>query len=222
MASARVVVERVGESALFLDGKPLPAVASGWYVDEDLTTVALGDLAPGNHEFIVTQPICRRTGVEACYLLSEACVQARGSEACLLGTHGVLPYGDLARMGLPFYGGNATWTSVIEATGDQVRIVVPRPDAAAVVIAVDGREVGVIHRAPWRLDLGALPAGAHRIAVTVLGTRVNTFGALHHTNPDTTWWGPDAWRTRGDTWSDAWQIRPFGLNDAPFLEIAAS
>ncbi len=75
--------------------------------------------------------------------------------------------------------------------------------------------MGEIAFSPHRIDLGTLPAGEHRLDLTAFGNRQNAFGAMHHTNVNLRWVGPDAWRSQGDDWCDEYQLRPCGILTAP-------
>jgi hypothetical protein len=74
--------------------------------------------------------------------------------------------------------------------------------------------------APWRCDLGPVAPGAHELAITVHGHRRNAFGAVHCCDPRWTWWGPNAWRSEGDAWTDGYVLRPGGLLAEARLEVA--
>ena len=50
--------------------------------------------------------------------------------------------------------------------------------------------------------------GEHEIEVTAFGSRFNGFGTLHNANPNYKWYGPDAFRTTGDDWTDNYLVRP--------------
>ena len=43
---------------------------------------------------------------------------------------------------------------------------------------------------------------------TAFGSRFNGFGTLHNANPNYKWYGPDAFRTTGDDWTDNYLVRP--------------
>jgi hypothetical protein len=49
--------------------------------------------------------------------------------------------------------------------------------ACAAFVALDGREVGRVWRAPWRLPLGRLDAGTHHLVIDVANTAANRFYA---------------------------------------------
>ncbi len=65
------------------------------------------------------------------------------------------------------------------------------------------------------LALGTVPASEHRLSITAFANRVNAFGCVHNADKRLTWFGPNAWRTEGDTWAYEYQLKPMGLLVAP-------
>ena len=57
------------------------------------------------------------------------------------------------------------------------------------------------------MKLPPLASGEHTIEVLACGSRYNGFGTLHNANPNYKWYGPDAYRTTGDEWTDNYLIR---------------
>ena len=58
------------------------------------------------------------------------------------------------------------------------------------------------------MKLPPLASGEHTLEVLACGSRYNGFGTLHNFNPNYKWYGPDAYRTTGDEWTDNYLIRP--------------
>ena len=73
---------------------------------------------------------------------------------------------------------------------------------------MDGQEAGKIAWAPYRVKLPFLQAGEHEIEVAAFGSRFNGVGTLHNANPNYKWYGPDAFRTTSDDWTDNYLVRP--------------
>jgi hypothetical protein len=70
------------------------------------------------------------------------------------------------------------------------------------------------------LTVKGLVDGVHRIELVYFGSRINTFGQLHanvRDNPRATtwWWGPNAWRTTGSTWTYEYRFWPQGVLKSP-------
>jgi len=75
-------------------------------------------------------------------------------------------------------------------------------------VYADGAEAGKIAWQPNRVKLPPLAAGEHSLEVLACGSRYNGFGTLHNANPNYMWYGPDAFRTVGDDWTDNYLLRP--------------
>lgn len=51
--------------------------------------------------------------------------------------------------------------------------------------------------------------------LTVYGHRFNTFGCVHNCAERYDWYGPDSWRTKGDSWSYEYQLKDIGMLTSP-------
>ena len=214
----KLAVEGLAETRIMLNGRAIPAVADGWWVDRTIATVPLGDLAAGAHELVLTQPVSAAHTREWAYLLGDFGVrlEADRTRAVLTTPPTHLLPGDWADQGLPFYAGNATLTWKLGiAAGGEYAIDLPGLRAPLAQVALDGRPVGPIAFAPRRLALGHIQAGTHHLAITVFGHRANAFGPLHLNEPGYRWLGPSSYRTDGMQWSDGWCLRPWGLTKPP-------
>ena len=150
-----------------LDGESIPVHINGTWVDEDIQTVPLPDLAPGAHFIEVTLPLDTR----------------------------------------------------VEGGGCPLRIHVPHFNAPLLAADLNGERLGTLAFPPYKLELGCLPEGTHKLDLTVFGNRMNGFGQVHHANPaNYKWWGPGSFRTTGAKWSDEYILRPHGILSAPILE----
>ncbi|MBO4345061.1 MAG: hypothetical protein J5833_04865 [Victivallales bacterium] len=81
-----------------------------------------------------------------------------------LGTPAELTLGDWTKQGLPFYDGAVEYDFDID--GDYHDAVIEVPNTWYCKVALDGKSVGAILWAPWRLSLGDLK-GKHKITVTL-------------------------------------------------------
>jgi hypothetical protein len=215
-----LVCERAEEATIRIDDRPIANTASGWWVDRDLPTLPLPDLEAGRHELLITLPMdARRRHVEWCYLLGEFGVRLRGAQAELVAWDEQPGWGDLCGQGLPYYGGNVVYDSsfVIHEPG-RYAIRCPHFGAPLLRLRCDDRDLGPCAFAPYRVELGELQAGEHRLAITAFGHRRNSFGALHNCAPDWRWWGPAAWLTTGADANPVPQLRATGLLRPPLLE----
>jgi hypothetical protein len=219
---ARLALEHAGDSQLVLDGKPVSAKPAGFWVDAAIGTVALPELTVGMHVLEATQPIGAGTNLEWMYLLGDFGVTLVGAQAHLCAPVRQLCFGDWTTQGLPFYAGNVTYRCSFQADGGAVRLAVPRFRAPLLTVALDGRRVGPVAFPPYGLDLGTPSAGRHELAITAFGSRINSFGALHHADHHSVrWYGPGTWRTQGADWTYHYQLKPCGILGAPALTASA-
>ncbi|GAB4426244.1 MAG: glycosyl hydrolase [Chloroflexi bacterium OHK40] len=212
-----LAVERPGEMTITLDGAPVAAEATGWYVDEAIQALPLPRLEAGAHELVLTLPYRRKSSLEYGYLLGDFGVVVAGSRARVVAPVRELAFGDWTSQGLPFYGGNVTYHCTVEGRGAPLTLRAAKFQAPLLAANLDGRRLGPIAFAPFELALGALAPGEHRLDITAYGSRVNTFGCVHNADERAFWFGPNAWRTTGDDWSYEYRLKPAGLLAAPRL-----
>jgi hypothetical protein len=212
-----LAMERAREAIISLNGQPVPSKVSGFFVDEDIETVALPDLGVGEHTLVVQWPFRPGHGLEACYLLGDFGVSVAGTCLRVIAPVRELAFDDWTKQGLPFYGGNVTYHCKASLPDGPAALRIPRFQAPLVALDVDGKRIGQILRAPFRLELPGA-RGALILDLTCFGDRINTFGPLHNCNPLENNWGPKAARTEGENWTDGYMVRPKGLCVAPILE----
>ncbi len=207
---------------LTLNGTHVPTQPDGWYVDRLIRTVPLPPFHPGENELKVTIRFGHKTNVENIYLLGTFGVRTAGTCSILTAAPERLTFGDIVPQGLPFYGGTVTLHCAfcLPEPVECAAVTIPHFTVPAVAVCVDGGRAGVVALSPNRLTLGPLAAGAHRIDFIVYGNRYNTFGTLHNAEPNYKWYGPGAFRTTGDEWTDSYRLRPTGILDAPVLSAA--
>lgn len=194
-----------------LDGQRLARRITGWWVDEALHTVPLPTLDVGEHVLVVTLPYGPSSNPEACYLLGDFGVEVRGVEARVVAPVRTLHFGDWTHQGLPFYGGNVTYHCPLPAGGVGRALHVPH-FRSPLLRARSGGWSEALAFAPYRVRL---PDDARTLDLTAYGSRVNTFGALHNADATVRWFGPDAWRSEGEAWSDEYLLKPQGVLTAP-------
>lgn len=213
----RLALERVGEATITLNGILVPAIADGFHVDEDISTVLLPDLESGEHDLVVEWPFRPGHGLEACYVLGAFGVTVAGTRARIVPAPRQLAFDDWTRQGLPFYGGNVTYHCRATLPDAPTAMRVPKFSAPLLAVDVNGRRAGRIIRRPHRIVLPRI-TGDVQLDLTCFGDRINTFGPLHNCNPQEHWWGPPAYRSRGENWTDGYMLRAKGVLVAPILE----
>ncbi len=88
---------------------------------------------------------------------------------------GVIYYGDYVTQGLPFYAGNLVYETSVETEAGELWTEISRYRGALLQIEVDGKKKGNLIYAPYRMNLGKVRAGKHKICIRVFGNRANAF-----------------------------------------------
>ena len=214
---ASLALENAETTRITLNGERIASAGTGWFIDQAIRRVDGLSLRKGENELVLA---CRYAGnvyLEWCYLLGGFGVEVRGRETCLTEKPDHILFGDYTVQGLPFYGGSLTYHCGFTAHGGRVLLEVPHYSGALVSADLDGKRAGRIAFPPYRLDLGVVPAGQHRLALTLYGNRNNTLGAVHNCRDKIQWYGPYAWRSRGNGWSYQYQLMKMGILTTPRL-----
>jgi hypothetical protein len=219
VSGAKLALEDAGETSVWLNGARVTSKPEGYYVDESIATVALPSMAAGEHELVLRRPFTRRSELEACYLLGDFGVRLEGTTATLTTPVREAGFGDLARHGLPFYGGNVVYHVPVRGDGREVMLEATRFGSPLLAVSLKGKRAGTIAFPPYRLELGKLGVGESVLEITAFGNRFNTFGPLHCYDRSRAWWGPDSYRTEGENWGYEYNLRPTGLLTAPRVMV---
>lgn len=215
VAEAYLALEDAEQAELMFNGKPVDKQITGWYADKAIRTVRLPGIVKGENVLEAVLPFGRRTNLEWMYVLGNFGVQASGRYTCIQPLPEKLCFGDITRQGFPFYGGNVTYRIPVTTHGGRLMLRSSQYRGVLQKAALDGgEEVSVIYP-PYTVDLGAPPAGEHRIELTLYGHRRNAFGPVHLTDLKARWIGPIAWRTEGDLWCYDYQICEEGVLTTP-------
>lgn len=210
-----LALEHPEDTVVYWNGEKIVTTPKGYYVDEKIVSIELGALKAGNNVLELEYPLGEVTAIEACYLLGDFGVRLEGAFSVITEPVRSLAFGDITTQGLPFYGGNVVYHMEADLAGEGLVIHAPYFRGSFLGVSVDGKRVGSIALAPYTLTLPDIPEGKHKISITCFGTRVNTFGALHNCNENTTWFGPPAWRSTGDSFSYEHQVKRQGILKTP-------
>ncbi len=218
---ALLAAERADKIEITLNGEKVKNCINGYFVDEDILTVALPKIEKGKNILTVTYPFGLATEIEAMYLLGDFDVRCEGCSAVVCKRRDKVAFGSIVEQGMPFYGGNITYECEIELPDSgMLEIEAPLFRGSLIGVRLDGNDVGKIAFSPYRLTVDA-NAGKHKVELTLFGNRYNTFGALHNTEDDTPnyWQGPSAWYTSGTAWSYEYQFRRTGILKSPTFRL---
>ena len=215
MEQISLAVEHPEDTVITWNGQVVDNTPSGWYTDEQIKVVLLGKLLEGENILELTFPLGEVTNIEACFLLGEFGVRIEGIDKILTPKVTHLGFGDITSQGLPFYGGNLTYHIETETKNQGLAVHAPYFRGSLIGVSVDGQRKGSIAFAPYTFVDQEIGEGNHHIDLILFGNRVNTFGALHNCSENTTWFGPPAWRSKGDSFSYEYQLRKIGILKAP-------
>ncbi|MCL2365344.1 MAG: hypothetical protein FWC71_11875, partial [Defluviitaleaceae bacterium] len=214
LEKVHLALENATLTQIIWHGENIASAPDGYYTDKSIQTVPLPELNIGENILELHIPFGRATDVENCFLLGSFGVTVHGADAVITPLPVSLPFGDITHMGFPFYGGNITYHCRVPG-GERVQLAATHFTHPLLTVDMNGRRVGSIAFAPYHVDLGTLAAGVHDVDITAFGNRVNTFGAIHNANASETWFGPDAWRTTGTSWSNEYRLKPTGILVSP-------
>ncbi|MGI6200540.1 MAG: hypothetical protein ACOYJA_07210 [Christensenellales bacterium] len=215
LVGCQLALEDADAAEVWVNGEKLASPVAGFYVDESIGCRALPDLPAGEQVIEIALPFGKRTNVEWCYLLGDFGVEVAGCDKRITELVDALAFGDWTRQGLPFYCGNLTYHVPVTMPKDGVLSVrLPQYRGALLGVSLDEGAERPLAFAPYRADLPAA-AGCHTLHVTVYGSRINGFGQVHDCDAALDWFGPNAWRTEGDSWADEYQLHPMGVLVSP-------
>lgn len=124
---------------------------------------------------------------------------------------------------MPFYSGNVTYGLPYEKYCDKVvlkddeRIFLSVKFFGAAVRVTDGNKLDeIIAWEPYEVDVTETVKNKRNIAVTVLGTRKNTFGPLHTVPCVVHRCGHGSFTTEGEQWTDEYNLIEDGLREIRF------
>ena len=202
-----------------------PDKDQGWWVDPCLRVIPLDNahLRTGENLLELVTDFREDDELEALYLLGDFGVDLQSGRPAVKGRRAMLGLGDWRKQELPFYGGAASYRFRVKASpkrGERAVVSVARACGAVTRVLVDGVEAGCAAWPPYEVDVTRhLTGDAQELTVEVIGSRRNTFGPLHHTDPAPPYVGPDLFVSEGDAWTDAYMLQPVGLLAAPVLHF---
>lgn len=215
---AELALESYEDTAVFINGNKLENLSvTGWYVDVSIQRIKIPKLNKGKNEIILEIPFGPSANIEACYLLGDFGVSVIGKCKKIIKAPDKFYFGDLAKQGYPFYGGNLTYHCRMDLPESNVTMKVQYFNAPLLSVSVDDKDKGNIAFAPYTIELGYLSKGYHDLKIRAYGNRYNTFGQLHNCDKKYTWYGSCSWRTVGDRWSDEYQLKENGILCSPIL-----
>ena len=227
-------MEDAAEHRIFFNGEEIPSAPCGYYLAKSFEKVPLPDTRKGENVIELVrefEPLSKmksaigslfqtRTGVEleSAYLVGDFAVRAvqepsrtgslrLGREMTVTGETGAFR-GELTLDGYPFYAGGMVLTkSFTYHGGGRAQLALSAMDGAVARVEVNGKDCGIFHSAPYRVDVSeAVKDGENTLKITLYNTLRNLLGPYHRPLGEygTVWGGygyPNAaWAGEGDTW----------------------
>ena len=219
---AKLAIENPQTATIVWNGVTLPNKSRGWYVDRSIKTVRIPVINKGENILELTLPFGKRTATEWCYLLGSFGTRVIGSETAIVPLAKTLGYGSIVPQTLSFYSGALDYhldvTVPEECDGDEVILTVPQYRGSLVEALVDGASVGEVIYPPYRLSLGRLSKGEHRVTLRLYVPRTNGFSAVHLADDAYAYYGPKAWRVTGEDFCYEYRLHSEGILVKPTIE----
>ena len=207
-------LEDIDISTVWWNGKKIELNSSGYYVDFSIAKVDLGKLNKGINTLTVTLPFNVVSNIENYFLLGDFGVDVKGSKVKIIEKPKTIYFGNWVNQGIPFYGGALTYRTKING-GAKTMVAFDLLSAPAVTVELDDKRISNVSLAPHTANLGELLEGEHILDFTVYASRINTFGSFHWTHRCHHWYGPNAWRSKGEEWSYEYWLKESGILTAP-------
>ncbi|MCR5456596.1 MAG: hypothetical protein K6F14_00770 [Clostridiales bacterium] len=215
---AQLALESLNDSHVSLNGIKADMTPKGYYVDEEaIKVIDLPEIKKGINVLTIDLDFGYSTQLEAYYLLGDFGVSCIGRDICITKKPDRLYFDDIAKQGLPFYGGNISYHFKYEGEGNKT-LQIQRFSGTAISVDTDGKRVsGMLAFPPNRLCLGKLKKGVHDITITLYGNRMNTFGQLHNTILKPSYTDPGMWRPKGRFYTPEYMLRSYGIFTTPMI-----
>lgn len=231
-----LALEDAESATVYCNGQEAFFSPCGYFTDESIKKIALPPLKVGENVITVTIPFGRRTHTEWCYLLGDFNVRLEGCERTLTAPTDTIAFQSVTEQGLPFYGGNLLYHTEVEVPKKCTLVIrLGSFKGALVGVSLDGKRVATVAYEPYIAVIPDVEEGKHEITYTFFGNRFNCFGAVHNSNYENKWCGPDIWRTgrerdslgtidldapifyHGDRWCDEYRVRELGILTSPVV-----
>ncbi len=219
LSGLQLALERAGEARLWLNGAAVPTALTGWYVDEDIPTVALPATRIGENELTVQLPITIVRQLEPGYLLGEFAATLEGTTVTLSPAADAVGFTAPGRQGMPFYGGTVIYRTALDTEDCVAEIAVADFAAPCIRVLVDGRDAGLIAWAPFTVRT-PLTRGRHTLELVCYGNRNNTFGPIHNRRiADPHYYiVPSSWDADAD-YTEGYCFQETGILSAPVIRL---
>ncbi|MBQ8849520.1 MAG: hypothetical protein IJ011_04190 [Clostridia bacterium] len=219
---AQLAIENPDKAEIVWNGAPLSNKVKGYYVDRSIKTVRIPVINKGENILELTLPFGKRTATEWCYILGNFGTRVIGDETFIVPLSKTLGYGDVVPQTLSFYSGALDYhldvTVPEECDGGELVLTVPQYRGSLIEVFLDGNASGEVVYPPYRLSLGKVSAGEHKVTLRLYIPRTNGFGPVHLADSEYKYPGPDSWRRSGEYFGYEYHLKPEGIMMKPTLE----
>ena len=207
-----LVLEDREDAEITVNGRSVPAPATGWFMDKGFETVPIRrPIRRGVNTVEVRIPVCVARTVEELYLTGDFGVDA--DTFVLVREPKRLAAGDWCPQGYPFYTDAMMYLRRFQAPQKRAaeRTVVEWDHFEGTVAAVwlNGQKVKVVGWRPYRVDISEhVRTGPNELGLEIVGSPRNLMGPRHHTQKYPDWTGPGE---LSDMSEPSYHLTPAGL-----------
>ena len=213
---AELALEDADKAKISFNGEKVNYKDCGFYTDASIRKTELPKIAKGKNILRITLPFGECTDTERIYLLGNFGVKLVGRKVSITELQKTLVFDDIAKQGLPFYGGSVKYIVPLDCNEDgQYFLRIPHFRAAVLTVTVDGKRVDTVAYPPYMVNLGALAKGKHEIIIEAYISRHNCFGHIHCADEKFKWIGTKAWYTTDNLWTYEYRLLPEGIISTP-------
>ena len=203
----------------------------GWWVDKSLRRVPIDPslFRQGSNKIVLNCDYDEyHPGLEVIHLLGSFGTEVHGTNVVITKLPEKLKLGNWVKQGLAFYSGAVSYLKTIRPRlrgGQRLFVEVPKYSGTCVRVLVNGKSAGVIAWEPNEIDItNCVDEGTTELVIQVFAHRRNSHGPLHQAVEGAAqimkgWVGPQAFVTRGDGWTDAYDLVACGLMESPRLIV---
>lgn len=213
-------------AALFsyrLDGLPIAAKTTGFYLNRAFQTVSLGKVGPGCHELVLSLPYRETTELEAVYLVGDFGVSP---EREIISPAETYHLGDWTGQGLLHYPGCLTYTKtfVLGMTPSSLWLDVGLFKGACLRCSVNGKSFFIPWKAAGRFEVTeACRRGENEIAITLYSSPRNMLGPFHLKGGRRPFCNPGCFMPSDSEFDAGYDVFPYGLyGDVVLLQRSCS
>jgi hypothetical protein len=180
-------IEQPQRKEIWLNGQPVTAQPSGWYLDPGIGVIELPRLEPGRNTIEVREDLDAEFEAEALYLLGAFGVTERRITRL---PEAIAP-ADWTKEGLPYFAGRVTLLApvTVDAPG-AYDVEVVCQGVVTIGVGLDGQAMRHRAFAPWRFRV-SLAAGQNTLAIEMANSLRNLMGPHHFRDERPMWAGPN-------------------------------